>query len=301
MKTLKKGTNMSRDKRFCGICGPNPNRTIYWHVDEKTKLPWCYCNKCGRGYSLREYCELAGYDLDDFIRDGIDFDQEMENEIQVQSFPSRFINLSDPRSKKGLDYIFSRGLEPKGDMYYDLDNEGIAFPYYYNNYFAGAQVRFIEERIKEDGSKWKITTLPGTRLGLLVYNWNQTKFMEKVKGVIVTEGAFNSIAIQQALDNTFGGIANNPWRCVAISGSGVSEHHAEVFKELIEQGYKVIVAPDHDDAGFKMYDKFKEMGICTHYAIPPVAHVDWNDMYKDMKNDFSKFFIKECVVKVEQD
>jgi hypothetical protein len=236
---------------------------------------------------------MAGVDMEEFLKGDFHVEEAKPDEVQAMAWPSHFVPLSDPRAEKGVEYIKSRGLTPDGDMYYDLNEEGIVFPYYFENHFCGAQVRFIEERINEDGSTWKITTLPGTRLGLLFYGWNQTKFMAQVKGIIVTEGAFNAIAIQQALNQAYGGVSRSPWRVRACSGSGATELQRETLKELKEKGYKVVVAPDTDEAGIKMYEKFLESGSITHYAFTNDTKKDWNDVLKELGHkEFAKFVIK---------
>lgn len=207
-------------------------------------------------------------------------------------WPVSFVPLSDPRADKGVQYVKSRGLNLNADMYYDLEEEGIVFPYYFDSHFCGAQIRFVEPRLKEDGTEWKITTLPGTRLGLLFYGWNQSKFMGAVKAVIVTEGAFNAISINQALNAVYGGVANNPWRAIACSGSGATEHHTDTLKELKEQGLKVVVAPDTDEAGKKMLEKCLSRECATHYVMCPDGSKDWNDHLRDMGHDeFAKFLM----------
>lgn len=274
---------MKHDKRVCLICRPN-NRTIYFHQDEKTGAPWLYCNKCNRGYSLEQYCKIAGVDIEEFIKDGIEITKNQEDEVNVMAWPSNFVPLSDPRAKVGIDYLNSRKISSDGDMYFDLETEGVVFPYYFEKYFVGAQIRFIESRIKDDGSEWKITTLPGTRLGLLFYAYNQTKFLPQIKTIVVTEGAFNSLCLQQAFNNVYGGISNCPWKFIALSGSGVSSHQAETLLELREKGYKVIAAPDTDEAGLKMLEKLKEQNAITHYVFTGDTKKDWNDFSKEMDN-----------------
>jgi len=291
---------MKRDNRVCLICRPK-NRTIYFHVDEKTGLPWLWCNKCNRGYSLQQYCEIADISIEQLMADGgIEVSDSNNTEINAMAWPSRFVPLSDPRAEAGVEYVKSRGLNLDGDMYYDLDNNGIVFPYYYDNHFCGAQVRFIEERVNEDGSSWKITTLPGTKLGLLFYGWNQSKLFPQVKGIIVTEGAFNALALQQALVSAYSNISNCPWRVFALSGSGVSTHQAEVLRELKEKGYKVVAAPDTDEAGIKMYQKLYEADAITHYAFSDVG-LDWNDQLKARGfKDLAKYFIS-CITMAHVD
>ena len=290
-----------RDNRWCLICQPR-NRTLYWHQTDPEKMIanpkldpiWCYCNKCDRAYSLTQYCETAGIDRTLFLTDGDFFIEEAKpDEVNAMAWPHSFVPLSDARAEKGLEYIKSRGLLPEGDMYFDTKEEGIVFPYYVDNQFCGAQVRFLEARVNEDGSTWKITTLPGTRLGLLFYGWNQGKFLAQVKGIIVTEGAFNALSIQQALNHVYGGVSRCPWRVIACSGSGATELQRETLKDLKDQGYKIVLAPDTDAAGMKMYQKFVESNAATHYAFTGDTEKDWNDLLQEMGHEqLAKFVIK---------
>jgi hypothetical protein len=280
----------------CLICkGGRKNDCLHWHVDPDTNDVWVYCvGKCQRAYSIRSYCYHAGIALSDFLKGDFDFKEANKDEVNVMSWPARFIPLSDPRSGAAVEYIKSRGLTTQGDMYYDIERNGIVFPYYYDNHFCGAQTRFIEPKIHEDGEVQKMDTLPGTRLGNLIYGWNQTKFIGNVKGVIITEGSFNAIAINQALNEMYKGINNNPWRAVACSGAGATKHHREIFKDLKDKGLKIVVAPDTDEAGMNMLKKFKEADACTHYALTGSTE-DWNDKLKILGHkEFAKFFMS-CV------
>jgi hypothetical protein len=285
-----------KDNRYCLICRPR-NRTIYFHRDPETGDFWLWCNKCQRGYSLRDYCYKAGIELADFLKGDFDFEDGKSNEVQAMNFPSSYVPLSDPRAEKGTEYLKNRGLSLDADVYYDIDEEGIVLPYYFGSHFVGAQVRFIEPRINKDGEEWKITTIPGTRIGLLFGLWNQEKFITDVKGVVVCEGYFNALAIQQALNSIYGGVANNPWKCVSASGSGLSEHQAEVLKDLKEKGYKVVLASDTDEAGFKMIDKAKKLECITHFALTGDTEKDWNDELRELGNkQFAKFFLSSIKV-----
>lgn len=277
----------------CLICKDGrKNDCLHWHIDQETGEIWVWCQgKCQRGYSLRSYCYNAGIDMPEFLKGEFDFKEAPPNEVSLMEWPSRFIPLSDPRSHPAIDYIKSRGLKTEGDMYYDIERNGVVFPYYFDNHFVGAQTRFIVPRVHPDGEVQKMDTLPGTRLGLLFYGWNQSRFVGNVKGVIVTEGAFNAISVNQALNMAYGGISNNPWRAVACSGSGASKAHTDALKELKDQGMKIIVAPDFDDAGMKMLKKFKESDTATHYALTG-CNEDWNEVLRRMGHeDFAKFFL----------
>ncbi len=272
----------SKDNRWCLICKPK-NRSIYWHKNPENhpKDPggiWGFCNKCDRGYSLEYYCHKAGITLIEFLSGDFNYEEARPNEVSAMNWPTNFIPLSDPRANPGVEYVKSRGLNLDGDLYYDMDEEGIVFPYYFGSHFCGAQIRFLKERIREDGSAWKITTIPGTRLGLLFGMWNQDNFLTDIKAVVVCEGYFNALSLQQAFNIRYGGISRNPWKFVASSGSGLSDHQAETLKELKERGLKIIGAADTDEAGFKMIKKMQDLECITHYAFTSDTDSDWNNV-----------------------
>jgi hypothetical protein len=280
----------------CLICKDGQkNDCLHWHRDENTGDLWVYCvGVCQRGYSIHSYCYHAGIPLNEFLLQDFTFQEAQSNEVNKVEFPTWYVTLSDPRAKKGVQYVKSRGLKLEGDMYYDSDREGIVFPYYYDNTFVGAQTRFIEPRIWKDGTIQKIDTTPGTRTGLLFYGWNQMPFMANVKGVIITEGAFNAIAIQQSLNILYGSVATCPWRAIACSGSGATKHQTESIRELKENGFKIVVAPDSDEAGLKMLTKFSKAECITHYAFSGDSTKDWNDCLKEMGHEgFATWFLKQ--------
>jgi hypothetical protein len=281
---------MKRDNRYCLICQPR-NRTIYFHENEDGKI-WMWCNKCDRGYSLEQYCEIADIDMTEFLTGEFHMQEAKADEVTAMAWPHSFIPLSDPRAEKGVQYIKSRGLNIDGDMYYDINEEGIVFPYYVENHFCGAQVRFVEARVNEDGDVWKITTLPGTRLGLLFGMWNQGKLMPTIKGIVVCEGYFNALSLQQALNIKYGGISYNPWKFICTSGSGVSDHQAESLRTLKEKGYKVFGGFDTDEAGFKGLRKLIDANALTHFSSTGEVGVDWNDILKrDGHEALAKLFL----------
>lgn len=265
------------DTKKCLICNEGrKNDVLHWHKDEDSGEIWCWCCKCDRGRSIWRYCEEAGISLREFLNGDFDFMESPPNEVTKMDWPQAFVPLSDFRAKEGLEYLKSRCLSPIGDMYYDIIDKGIVFPYYFDSVFCGAQVRFIKERVSSDESKWKITTLPGTRLGLVIYGYNQRIIAPHIKGFIVTEGAFNALSIQQTIDKVYGGSYRSPWRAVACSGSGGSAHQLDVFKRLIANGYTVVCAPDNDEAGLKMFKKYIRNKSATHLALTG-TELDWND------------------------
>ena len=224
--------------KHCLIC-ERPNQTLHWHKDSVTGDIWVYCvGKCQRGYSLRQYVHIAGITLVDFLKNDFEFREATPNEVQVMAWPTKFIPISDPRAEKGVEYIKSRGLSLDGDLYYDIDREGIVFPYYFQNHFCGAQIRFIKTRINKDGDEQKIDTMPGTRLGMLFGMWNQSRFLTNIRAVGVCEGYFNALSLQQAFNLKYGGVAKNPWKFICTSGCNVTKHHQEVLSELKNEGIK---------------------------------------------------------------
>jgi hypothetical protein len=280
---------MAISNKRCLICCKK-NDTVYHHVDKDTGALWLWCNGCGRGYSIEAYCHKAGISLAEYLKGDFAFQEAADGELRRMEWPIHFYSLSDPRSEKGVIYLNSRGLTPEGDLFYDAEDNGIVLPLYYHGTFVGAQVRFIEARADEDGKPWKVTTLPGTRLGLLVYGFDQQDLLPHIKGVIVCEGALNALSIQQSLNKVYGGAIKCPWKAVACSGSGASEHQQEVFKNLKERGYKVVIASDNDDAGMKMLNKYVTAEACTHFALTD-TEVDWNDELQKLGSiEFAKYF-----------
>lgn len=278
------------NNKKCLICKKS-NDTIYHHVDKDTGEIWLYCTGvCQRGYSLRSYCYTAGIDLKEYLKGDFDLIEARPNEVNRLDWPQHFIPMSDPRAKKGVDYVMARGLSLKGDMYYDMEREAIVFPYYFENVFVGAQTRLIKPWEIEQ-SKVKMLTLPGTRLGLVFYNWNQSPFVTNIKGIILCEGAFNVLAIQQSLDNLYGGILKNPWKVMATSGCGTTKHQIQKIKELKEAGMKVVCAFDSDEPGLKGLSKLRKADVITHYALVEDTAMDWNDMLIETSNDFAKYFL----------
>lgn len=266
--------------KHCLICN-RPNQTLHWHKDAETGDIWVYCiGKCQRGYSLRQYVYGAGLSLSEFLKNEFEFRESAPNEVQVMKWPVKFIPLSDPRAEKGVKYVKSRGLSLDGDMYYDDDREGIVFPYYFDNHFCGAQIRFIKTRLNKDGDEQKIDTLPGTRLSMLFGLWNQSRFLTNIKAVGVCEGYFNALSLQQAFNLKYGGVANNPWKFICTSGCNVSKHHQEALIELKQQGIKVIGAFDADEPGRDGIAKMAKGDCITHISTTQDTDLDWNDMLK---------------------
>ena len=269
---------MSSPSKRCLICKPDHN-TLYHHMDPDTQEPWIYCNKCGRGYNLYQYRNISDVSPEEFKQhmNGAVFNEVDPHEVRKMEFPRCFVTMDSKLAKPGVDYVRSRGLEPVDEMFFDIEEQGIVFPYYYENTFCGAQVRFLKPRVRQDGGEWKITTMPGTRLGNLVYGWNQGELPPTIKRIVVTEGAFNALSLKLAL-SAYGGASVNPFKCIATSGSGLSAHHAELLRDLVKKGYKVIAAPDPDEAGVKMFEKMIRNEACTHLALLDVPNKDWNDI-----------------------
>lgn len=280
----------------CLIC-KRPNDTLHWHESEKGFLPWVWCaGVCQRAYSMYEYTALAGLTLGEFLQNKFEIKEAPPNEVRKMEWPRSFVPLFHKDAKPGLEYLSSRGIDPDDGMYYDTLRKGIVFPYYFEQAFVGAQIRFLKMWKDYDGSERKIDTLPGTRLGLLFYGWNQGPLMPQVKGVIITEGAFNAKCIEQALNSIYPSVLHNPWKCIASSGSGASAHQTTVIKELKEAGIRTIIAPDSDAAGIKMFEKYAKAEAATHYAFTEDSEKDWNDFAKTMnKQDFAKWFLGRIV------
>lgn len=285
--------------KHCLICkGGRKNECLYWHKDPDTENIWCFCTgKCQRGYSLRQYTHLAGISLAEFLQGNFDFKESAPNEVQVMRWPLKFIPLSDPRAERAIEYVKSRGLSlDTADIYYDEERDGIVFPYYFDNHFCGAQIRFIEPRVDQDGDIQKMDTIPGTRLSMLFGLWNQARFLTNIKAVGVCEGYFNAISLQQAFNKKYGGVINNPFKFICTSGCNASKHHQEVLKELLDQGIKVIAAFDADEPGLEGIAKMASSGCISHISTTQDTDNDWNDMLKLHGHDaIAQMFLKNII------
>ena len=282
----------------CLICkGGKKNDCLHWHNPDDGDI-WVYCvGKCSRAYSIYQYCTLAGLSLKEFLTLDFEFEEARPNEVQKMDWPKSFLPMFDKRSAAGVEYLKSRGLEVDDAMFYDISRKGIVFPYYYYGVFTGAQIRFLEPWTDTDGNSHKITTLPGTRLGLLWYNWDGMPFRTKVKALVVCEGALNACSLQQALNKEFG-VLTNPFKVVSCSGSGISKHHIETMSELKSEGVKVIAALDCDTAGIKGLKKMVDNQCITHYAITGDTELDWNNLVQQLGAEQLATFFLEAVKQI---
>ena len=266
------------NSKRCLVCKKS-NNTLNWHTDPDTNAVWCWCNgPCARGYSLQSYCHTAGISLTDFLKNDFDFQEAKPLEVTRLDWPTSYISLADPRALPGVEYLKSRGLEPKGDLYYDMEKEAIVFPYYVGNTFVGAQTRLLKPWVNVDGDTTKILTIPGTRLGCVFFGWNSEAFFTQVNAIIVCEGAFNSLSIQQSLNKLYGGVLKCPFKVVATSGCGTTKYQMDKLKEFKDAGKKIIIAFDSDEAGMKGLSKMVKNEVATHYCITSDSVIDFNDI-----------------------
>ena len=281
--------------RKCLICkGGKKNDCLLWHQDKDTGAIWVWCQGiCKRGYSLYDYCSKAGLSLREFLKNDFAFEESRPNTVQKMEWSAWFLPLFDPRAANGLDYVKHRGIDPStGDLFYDAEENGIVFPYYFGNTFVGAQTRYIEPWIDKDGEERRLDTIPGTRLGLIFYNFNQLPLPANAKAVVVCEGAFNSLSLQQALNKVYSK-DKNPYRCIATSGCNLTEHHSDVLKEMIQQNRKVILAYDFDPAGLRGIQKAISRECITHVACTGDTEKDWNNIMVEVGEiELAKLFLR---------
>ena len=294
---------MMFDPNKCYICkfdattgraiGRQANKSLHWHLGDDG-IPWVFCvGSCQRAYSIWEYTAKTGFTIADVQNSKIAFEEAAPNTVNKMEWPRQFIPLFDKRAAQGVEYIKKRKINPSGEMFYDFIQNGIVFPYYFDTSFCGAQIRFIEPK---DSSN-KITTIPGTRLSLLFYNYNQMPLPLSTKAVIVTEGSFDALSIQQSLDTMYPEF-KNPFKVVALSGASISEHHREVLRDLKLSGLKIIAATDNDDAGFNACKKLIESSSISHYAVTGDEKVDWNSALVDFNGnheEYGKWFLSKVV------
>jgi len=267
--------DVAKLSKRCLTCSAKHD-TLYFHVDSQG-TPWVYCCKCSDSMDLEDYCAINGIDMptEEEVARVTSYIEDL-NELQKMAWPRSFIPLWDKRAQGGREYLASRGIGPSDGIFFCTEREGIVFPYYYDSTCVGAQIRLISPGPGES----KITTVTGTRLGKLFYGWNQGDLPVNIKYLIVTEGAFNSIAIQQTLNKNYASALKNPYKAIAASGSSVGKYRSDILRELIGEGYKIILAPDSDSAGEKMLEKAIEEECITHWTRTDTEDEDWNDVLR---------------------
>jgi DNA primase len=265
----------------CLICVDGRRPTLKWFVfKENTTRIFVHCiAHCKRTYSIEEYVATAGLTMTEFLQTygkNLNVDVIDSDELSKLDWPSFWLSIHDPLSKKGQEYLLSRGLTLQGGFAYDVSREAIVIPFYYGDQLVGAQLRFIVPRVYEDGYEQKIDTVPGSRLGKLFYGWNQKALNSGCKMLVVVEGAFDAAALQQNLSSG----ANPAIRFVAVSGSNLSDHQIEQISKVKLSGIKTVLAPDCDEAGIQMIKKYKDVGCFTHVSITGDSKLDWNSFLK---------------------
>lgn len=276
----------------CAIC-KKPRKTVYWHQNENNDI-WCWCCSCDRAYSLYEYCKVGNISIKELMQSDFTFESGNPEEVQKIEWPAPIRSISNPIAKPAHDFLKERGLTLEGNLYYDIEYNGILFPLYFSGYFCGGQIRLIEPwKIKDNEKEVKMITIPGTKSSLLFYNWDQSFFHLPYRGIIITEGALDCLSIEQALNSKYG-VSKNPWKVIATNGAGASDHHIKTIKELKDKGLTVVLASDSDEAGLKMLVKFKQANAITHLASTCEFKIDWNDKLRELGHDeFAKYFIKQ--------
>jgi DNA primase len=237
---------------------------------------------------LEDYCVINGIEMpteEEIAR--VSTQIESSSELIKMSWPRNFLPLWDPRSEDGVKYLKSRKIEPADGLYYDVEGKSIVFAYYYDSTCVGAQHRFIAPR---EGQSKNIT-VPGTKISKLFFGWNQGDLPTHIKHIIVTEGAFNALAIQQALNRHYQSPLKNPYKAIAASGSSLNDYRSGVLAELVAEGYRVILAPDSDEAGAGMFEKAVESDCITHYSMVSQENKDWNDLLIDGDDVLKREFL----------
>jgi len=292
----KKQKDIEELHDVCMICkkeSKHKNSCLYWHKNTTTNEIWVWCSgKCQRAYSIYQYSYITGISITDLLKNNTIITENKNTSIEKIEWPDSFKFLSSPESKRAIEYLKSRNITLMDNLFFDSKRQGIVFPYYFEDIFAGAQIRFINNTSKTETFS-KITTITGTKISNLFFYWNQAPLPSAVKYIVITEGAFNAISLQQSLNHYYGGLLTNPFKCIALSGSNLSDYHAEKLRNLISEGYKIIAAPDSDMAGLKMLKKMQTQHACTHYSMVDIVDKDWNDLLIIRGHLLAKYFLSK--------
>jgi DNA primase len=161
------------------------------------------------------------------------------------------LDINNPKHKVYVDYLLKRKIDIHNYEFIVTPNDDsrnryrIVIPYYYKNKIVGNTSRFLDNRTP----KYINNQQPG-------YVFNTNKQKQDYQVCIVTEGIFDAISIDG----------------VAIMHDDISNEQSEILNSL---GKRIIVVPDHDEAGLKITDRALELG----YSVSlPDWHVDVKDV-----------------------
>lgn len=153
-------------------------------------------------------------------------------------------------------YILSRGLDPiNGDFYWSPTPryiDRVIVPFRYNGKIVGNSAR----RITDGKLKYLSDQSP-----YFVFNFDVQK--ETQKYIIVTEGPFDALAVNG----------------VALLTNEISDQQARIINSI---GAEVIVVPDQDKAGLRIFDQAVELNWS-------VASPTWDDNVKDCADAVIKY------------
>ena len=153
-------------------------------------------------------------------------------------------------------YLLSRGIDPiAGDFYWSPTPgyiDRVIIPFRYNGRIVGNSAR----RITPGKLKYLSEQSP-----YFVFNFDVQK--ENQKYIIVTEGPFDALAVNG----------------VALLTNEISEQQARIINSI---GAEVIVVPDQDKAGLRIFDQAAELNWS-------VASPTWDDDVKDCADAAIKY------------
>lgn len=155
-----------------------------------------------------------------------------------------------------IDYVYNRGFDPLTDDFYWTPAAGYAdrviVPFRWEGKIVGSTAR----KISDGKPKYLSDQHPN-----FVYNFDRQH--QNQKYILVTEGPFDALAVNG----------------VALLTNEVSEQQSRIINSI---GAEVIVIPDQDKAGLKLFDQAAELGW-------GIAAPNWEDDIKDCADAVKKY------------
>jgi len=239
---LKNEGSIQRYNCFnCGYsCYFEPGKTI--HGKTRQLLEWC-----GVDQEQIQRWNLESLQNRDLVELVTEYKKPIQISFEQTDLPdgAELIDVNNPKHKKFVDYLYSRGASPAEYPYmvtpYDRarNSNRIIIPFTYKNQIVGYTSRYFDGKIP----KYINNMQPGYLFGIDLQksNWQV---------VLLVEGIFDAIAVDGC----------------ALSHSEISVQQAEQLRSLRR---KVILVPDQDATGLEVCEQALSLGYSV--SIPPWA------------------------------
>lgn len=272
-----------RDGRFiCWTCSPDGSKDGFrgraeYALSELANMPfWEVCEELyGESQDVPESGRLE-LDLDFGQTDDEDTILESDIPIPTMQYPLDFYSFDNPKAKRGLDYLESRGITKEIALEYDLryhpQDRRVVFPIKMNGKLVGWQKRLIIENKNwdEDSGKWMETPKILSSVG--IPRDRTLMFADRLKGsphAVLCEGPVDALKCHQIGGNVAAmGKVISKGQIALIVASGVKKVYLALDPDAASETKKLLSTLSNLECYLLEPPKGKkDMGECTEQEI----------------------------------